>query len=229
MYFVNRILPELSEDLQGTVPNKLFYEKLHALLYTKINYFKAEKFIISKLQKELPDDLIYHDLKHTIDVRDAAERIGIAEGISGDELILLKTAALFHDAGFIKSYSKNESIAADYANELLPAFGYTEAQIKQIQDMIMATQVPQKPQNMLEEILCDADLDYLGRNDFYEISNRLKEELLIKKIIKDQKEWDMMQINFLEKHSYYTKTNMQSRANEKEKRLLEIKKRNGLS
>ena len=225
MYFVNRIMPELSADEEGTIPNKLFQERLHASIYSKINYYKMEKFIIGKLQKELPDDLLYHGLSHTLDVRNAAETNGISEGISGDELILLKTAALFHDSGFIKTYLKNEPVAAEFAKEFLPLFGYSESQIQIISDMIMATQIPQSPKTLLEEILCDADLDYLGRGDFYEIADTLKEELLIKGQIKNDLEWDKMQIKFLEKHSYFTKTAMNLRSEEKEKRLEEIKKR----
>ena len=182
-----------------------------------------EKFIVGKLQKELPDDLKYHALAHTIDVTNAAEANGITEGISGDELILLKTAALFHDAGFIKTYTKNEPVAVEYAKEFLPLFGYSQEQIQTIADMILSTQLPQSPKTLLEEILCDADLDYLGRKDFYEIGERLKEELLIKGLINDEVEWDDLQIKFLERHSYFTKTAMLSRSEEKEKRLEEIK------
>ena len=40
-------------------------------------------------------------MHHTKDVIDAVERIGKAEGIQPEELMLVKLGALLHDAGFM--------------------------------------------------------------------------------------------------------------------------------
>jgi ligand-binding sensor domain-containing protein/class 3 adenylate cyclase/HD superfamily phosphodiesterase len=225
MYFVDRLKPELSIDGKGIIPNELFRSKLAASLFYKINYKKAEQFILSKLEEELPDDLYYHALHHTIDVRDAAERIGKSEGVDGEDMMVLKTAAMYHDAGFTTQYFKNEPYGVAMAKEILPNFGYSPEQIGAIEKMIMATQIPQKPQTLLEQILCDADLDYLGREDFYPISESLKKELMAREIVKSDKNWDEMQIKFLEAHKYFTEFSRTIRHPEKLKRIQEIKKR----
>jgi class 3 adenylate cyclase len=225
MYFVDRILPELSIEGNGIEPNALFYEKLKETLVFQSNYKKAEQFILKKLTDELPKNLSYHALQHTIEVTNAAERIGKEEGVSGENLNILKTAALLHDSGFIYQYAKNEPLAVDVAKEILPNFGYTHGQIKTIEKMILATQIPQKPETLLEKILCDADLDYLGRPDFYPVAEMLKKELFERGLVKDDKSWDELQISFLSTHQYFTKTSQKLRDPEKQKRLQELKKR----
>ena len=106
---------------------------------------------------------------------------------------------------------------------MLPKYGYTERQIDIIDAIIMATEIPQNPKTLLEMIMCDADLDYLGREDFYEISASLKKELISFGKIQTDKQWDEMQIPFLEKHQYFTETNKRRRQPNKLKRIEELK------
>jgi hypothetical protein len=87
----------------------------------------------------------------------------------------------------------------------------------------MATKIPQKPLNKLEEIIADADLDYLGRNDFFAIGDQLFNELQARKVVDNVFDWDQIQIKFLENHQYFTKTSQKSRAMQKEKHLQLIK------
>jgi predicted metal-dependent HD superfamily phosphohydrolase len=162
-------------------------------------------------------------LHHTLDVASAAERIAFHEGVEGEDLFLLKTAALFHDAGFTTTYSKNEPIGVALAAQNLPQFGYNEKQIEIISALIMATEIPQSPKTHLEEIMCDADLDYLGRDDFHEISNNLKMELMARGIVRGDRHWDEIQVSFLEKHQYFTKYSREQREPHKQQRLVEIK------
>lgn len=225
MYFVERIRPELSVDGLGIEPNEAFQRKMTHVLYSKILYRKAEKFILELLSKQLPEGLFYHGLHHTIDVCNSAEKIAFMEGIEGEDVFLIKTAALFHDAGFTKEYAKNEPIGIQLSKEILPQFGYSDKQIEAIEGMILATQVPQNPKNHLEQILCDADLDYLGREDFYPISETLKKELYAFGKLSDDKTWDELQIKFLEAHQYFTATSKQLRQPHKLMRIQEIKQR----
>lgn len=223
MYFVDRIKPELSLDTQGMTPNELFNEKFSQLLLDKFSFKKSESRILKLLSEKLPEGLYYHGIHHTIDVTNSAEEIAREEGVDGEDLFLLKTAALFHDAGFVQEYVKNEKIGVTYAREVLPKYGYTERQIDIIDGIIMATEIPQNPKTHLEMIMCDADLDYLGREDFYEISESLKKELIAFGKIKSDRQWDEMQIPFLEKHQYFTETNKRRRQPNKLKRIEEIK------
>ena len=225
MYFVDCIRPELSSDPTGMTPNDLFNEKFSQLLLDKFSFKKSESRILKLLSEKLPEGLYYHGIHHTIDVTNSAEEIAREEGVEGEDLFLLKTAALFHDAGFVQEYVKNEKIGVTYAREVLPKYGYTERQIDIIDGIIMATEIPQNPKTHLEMIMCDADLDYLGREDFYEISDSLKKELIAFGKIQSDKQWDEMQIPFLEKHQYFTATNKRRRQPNKLKRIEEIKKK----
>jgi hypothetical protein len=107
-------------------------------------------------------------------------------------------------------------------NEILPPYGFNADQIKLIQGMIMATRIPQSPKTKLEQVICDADLDYLGRDDFYIIGNRLFEELSSQGIVKTDHEWNLLQKKFLESHCYHTNFSKLNREEFKRKRLEEI-------
>jgi len=225
MYFVHSIKPELSINGEGLVPNELFQKYVDLHIYSSIHYRKAEKYIVERLKKELPDNLYYHDLRHTTDVCAAVERLALMEGIEGDDIFLLKTAALYHDAGFVHQYANNEDIGTALAQEVLPRFGYTQDQIDKIGRLIQATKVPQKPTTHLQQIICDADLDYLGGDEFHLIADKLKSELMERDIIKTDKSWDELQIKFLEAHTYFTKTAIQLRRKNKLARIEEIKEK----
>ncbi|PKR82095.1 hypothetical protein CW751_01795 [Brumimicrobium salinarum] len=225
MFEVVSIKPELSIDGLGVEPNESFHKLVNLHHFSKINYYKAERFILSKLKKELSPKLHYHSFDHSKDVTRQAERIAIGEGITDEDLFLLKSAASYHDAGFVEQYDKNEPIGARMAAEILPKFGYTEAHIQRIKELIYVTQVPHKPKNNLEEIICDADLDYLGRDDFHEIADRLRRELREHGKIDSDRKWDEMQVKFLTQHRYFTQTSIQTRLKKKKQNLAEIKER----
>jgi len=225
IYTVNRIKKELSADEAGIVPNEKFWKLVNLHLYSQINYGKAEKHVIELLQKQLSPHLHYHSLEHTFDVVSAVERIALEEGITDENLFLLKTAALFHDAGFVEQYEKNESIGVRMAEEILPDYGYSPEQISIIRQLIFVTQIPHKPTCLMEEIMCDADLDYLGRSDFFEIGDRLRRELRENNKINSDRNWDETQIKFLTQHRYFTKTSINTRVEQKKKHLEMIKNR----
>ncbi len=190
-----------------------------------MNFIEAKNFILDRLGKELPKNLYYHGLHHTLDVCDAADLLARAEHVNGESLILLRTAALFHDCGFIKQYVNNEPIAVTFAIEHLPSFGYTPDQIKSISDIILSTRIPQRPQSHIEEIMCDADLDYLGRDDFFAISETLRDEWLAYGIVTSEEEFNRKQIQFFSQHQYFTRTSRELREAKKQEHLAELKKR----
>lgn len=183
----------------------------------------AKKFILHRLKKELPKHLSYHSVEHIKDVFNACKKIASSEGIKGEDLKLLLTAALFHDAGFLVQQKEHETISCEIVREHLPEFGYTNAQIEKICGMIMATRIPQTPNNKLEEILADADLDYLGRDDFFTIGNKLFDELSVYGMLSSEDEWNNLQIKFLEKHHYFTDTAIRLRKEQKDRHLAQIK------
>lgn len=188
-----------------------------------MKFSEAKKFILQKLKKELPQHLSYHSVEHVRDVVDAANAIGKSEGVKGEDMKLLLTAALFHDSGFLKGPKEHEKVSCEIARKHLPDYDYTREQIDKICGMIMATRIPQTPHTHLEQILADADLDYLGRDDFWKIGNKLFDELSVYGIIHDENEWNKLQIKFLESHNYFTQTAINTRKAKKDQYLAEVK------
>lgn len=186
---------------------------------------KVREFISDKLKKELPLHLSYHNFDHTIDVLQAVESISEQEGVNEEDKRLLLTAALFHDVGFLVGRDGHEEVSCTYARSYLPSYSYHSIEIEAICGMIMATKIPQAPQSYLERILCDADLDYLGRDDFFDLSNKLFIELQAEGLIKDEEEWNKEQAEFMEGHDYKTETSVKLRQPVKEQYIELIKEK----
>jgi HD superfamily phosphodiesterase len=152
-----------------------------------------------------------------------AEYIALQEHINEDDILLIKTAALFHDAGFINIDSEgHEEESIRLAEKKLPEFGYTKNEIEIIAGMIRATMIPQKPKTKLECILADADLEYLGTDNFEYIGNKLYLELKHYNPNLSLEEFNEMQINFLQSHFYHTAYCIQNRTAMKEKNLEDL-------
>jgi adenylate cyclase len=218
MYHVKGFRPEYSIDGEGIRPNKQFITR-----FQLIRYDDLEEFMLDKLERELPKYLYYHNLKHTIDVCIQVEVIGRGEGISDEELLLLKTAALFHDSGQIIQSKDHEYLSTRIAREILPRYHYSDEQVYTICEIIMATMLPPKPVNKLQKIICDADLDYLGRSDFVPVSNTLYTELHEQKLVGTLNDWNKLQIKFISGHRYFTKTANSLREVNKQKQIERIR------
>lgn len=188
-------------------------------------FTSIKKPILTRLQEELDPRLGYHNLSHTLDVLKQAETIAKYEKVSDKhELLLLKTAAVFHDSGFLFVYKNHEEKGCEIATESLKNL-FSEEDIKTICGMIMATKIPQTPNTLLEQIICDADLDYLGRDDFEPISKHLYKEFITFKIIPEELIWDHIQIKFFEMHHYFTKSSIERRNKKKLQHLGILKER----
>lgn len=188
-----------------------------------MNFFSAKSFILNELDALSPA-LTYHGKHHTLDVFAVAEQLCLSEKVSENDTLHVLTAALLHDIGFLRHYRDHELHSCNFAQEVLPNFGYTEGSIKKICNLIKATKIPQSPKNLLERMLCDADLDYLGRADFYTIGQTLFEEMRVLKMIETEDEWNALQIRFLENHAYFTASNQRERTVLKEKHLAQLRR-----
>jgi predicted metal-dependent HD superfamily phosphohydrolase len=171
-----------------------------------MNFKGAFNFWINRLSKELPRHLEYHNVRHTEDVIESVERLCDEENVDDYNREILKAAALCHDTGFLVKYLNNEAIGAKFARETLPDFGYSSADIDKIEQLILATDYFYKPTNHLEEIIKDADLDYLGREDFVEISQGLATEFFHENVLENIHQWNKLQVEFLSNHVFYTKS-----------------------
>jgi class 3 adenylate cyclase len=206
MFRLIGLKPEFSLNGEGIIPNDAFRIKFGLIQFTDI-----QEIILDKLERELPDHLYYHNVKHTVDVVTEVELIGWGEGCSDEEILLLKTAGLFHDAGHIIGYDNHEFFSVQIARELLPKYNYTPGQIDRICSLIMATRLPPRPVDLLESIMCDSDLDYLGRSDFIPVSDALYKELKAQDKMKSLNDWNKLQVKFISGHQYFTRTAMSLR------------------
>lgn len=159
---------------------------------------------LDKLEKELKPELQYHSINHVLSVIERVEFIGSYEGLAPDDVALVKIAALFHDSGFLISPTNHEATSCTIVCETLPGYGFSSADIEHICTLIMATKIPQSPQDLMGMVLCDADLDYLGTDDYEGPANQLRDELTAMNFDLQHGKWLDLQINFLEGHHFFT-------------------------
>tara|TARA_Y100000768_G_C23987775_1_gene690048 strand:+ start:2791 stop:4341 length:1551 start_codon:yes stop_codon:yes gene_type:complete len=224
MFYVNGVDSAFSSNEAYSFSNWFKEYKVFSVK-SKIDIYGLEEYGLGFLTKKLAKNLYYHGTHHTKDVLNAVEKIAFNEKVSPEEFILLRAAALFHDFGYIDKYLDNEKIGVDYAREILPNYGFNTFQVNKVCDLVMATRVPQKPNNHLERIICDADLDYLGREDFISISSDFYKELKEYRMVKNKNDWDQIQIKFLKSHHFFTEYSINNRSSLKKKNLEFIKDR----
>lgn len=187
---------------------------------------KAYEIASRILREEVPKRCTcnYHNPNHTLDpfngVIAMADFYAQEEGVSGVERELVSVMSAFHDTGFLEQDKNNEPIGARIAGEVLPEIGYTPQEISIIQNGILATAIPTNPKSLLEMIICDADIDNLGRDDFLEKNELVRIELGIK----DMKAWYENSIKFLQNHKYYTKSAHRLRDGKKQENIELLKK-----
>ncbi len=167
-----------------------------------MDYAGARDFAVDCLTRQLPPEYAYHDVRHSIDVADFAGSIGRQAGVGEADILLLMTAAIFHDAGYMYRYEQNEALAADFAARELPRFGYGAAQIALVRELIHATEFPQHPATLLQQIICDADLFYLITDDAPERIKAYRRELAHVGKVYSEPEWQSLQNNFLRKQHF---------------------------
>lgn len=220
MYFVDKLKVELSMFNQGRFPNRKL--RIECEL-PPMDFEFMRNFIINKLETCLLDNLEYHSIKHTLNVEQAAIKISNLEGVTGEDLIILRTAVLFHDSGYTNCYNDNEKFAIQMVRSELPRFGYSAEQIDIITNIIASTAHNAKPKTLLEKIMCDADHDYLGRPDYQIVAKKLRRELSTYGTIMSDIEWTDFQISYLKNtHQFYTQTSINIRGKSKALRITEL-------
>jgi exopolyphosphatase/pppGpp-phosphohydrolase len=189
-----------------------------------MDFIGAKDYILERLYNELDKKLCYHNLTHTLDVHQAVVRLSHLENIPHHIGVLLETAAFYHDSGMLVRYADHENYSITIVNEKLPLFGYNKEEIEEVSNLIRVTSLPQKALEQAEKIICDADLDCLGRDDFLVQSFNLRLEWKNFNIRQTSlSEWFSFELQFLEQHSYYTASAMALRNDQKMRNLKEIK------
>ena len=187
-------------------------------------YIKLRNNALEILNSKLSKDLYYHCIHHTLDVLKVINQYMKREKISGQEAKLLRIGVLLHDIGYTVSIHDHEMRGIEIAEKMMSQFGFSKDHIEIVKGLILSTRVPQRPKNKLEKMICDADLDYLGRPDFYKIGDLLYKEMKAYSNIENKKNWNKVQIKFLEAHKYHTDFARKNRQPNKEERIKELKR-----
>lgn len=221
LYALKKLKSEHSLYGDGKLANVRLRKRCHI---ASVDFEHMRNDIINRLKSTLPEEVVYHDLAHTLNVEKSAIRLGKLEGLNEEEMMLLRTAVLYHDTGFIFTYEQNELHAIRLMEQSLPKYGYDETQIEQIRSMILATSHEVDPVTLLEQIMCDADHDYLGRADYFMVARKLREEMAAFGTVMSDEEWIQFQLSYLENdHRFYSQTSKNIRERGKMNRIAELK------
>lgn len=168
---------------------------------------KVEEYVKGLFEKETDRFLPFHSLKHTEEVVEAAGTICEAEGLSRHDQLIVTIAAWLHDVGYFRTYAGHEEESALMAREFLEGHNVDKDSIREIADCILATRMPQTPNSLREEVLCDADMSHLGSEDLAERSENLRQEWgeYSNEEINDRT-WMEQNLRFMEEHRYFTGT-----------------------
>lgn len=188
------------------------------------NIDRAIAFALDWLKAKLPPNLTYHNAAHTAEiVMPAAEQLAQMAGVTEEDRHLLAVAAAFHDIGMTVRRDGHEISSMRMAAQLLPAFDFGNDDIDTVCGLILATRLPQTPQTLLEQIMADADLDVLGRDDFFETNEALRLELAAHGESISPNAWNRRQLRFLIDHRYFTAEARQLRDSAKQAHIATLR------
>jgi uncharacterized protein len=187
----------------------------------RFDLFKND--ITTLLSTTLSENLHYHGFHHTLEVAANTTEIAEEENINKNEQLLLQTAVLLHDAGFMYTYAHHEEKGAEMARNMLPKYGYSKSEIELVCGLIEATKIPQAPKTHLQNIIADADLMYLGTNAYDSIAETLYQELEHYTPLNSRDRWHQIQIQFIEHHQYHTTYCINKYEPRKQENLMRLK------
>lgn len=166
----------------------------------------ASDSVTNLYKSRLPKGVTYHDLTHTKETAETALEMAYNLIMSPEEIEMLMISAWFHDVGMIYQYNLHEEKSAEVCREFLIAQNYPHEKIEKVISMILSTSIPQKPNNLLEEIICDADLSYLGKKEFFSRSTLLREEWenMLGRYLSEI-DWLKINLEFLLQNKFHTK------------------------
>lgn len=166
---------------------------------------QAANHVQAYIDEREDPNLSFHNSIHIKEVVEAVRKISKHYQLGERDSAIVKIAAYFHDVGYYEiGCTGHEARGADLAEAFLRKNQVDEEMVSQIRNCILATKPPQNPTNLLEEIVCDADLYHLG-SDWFNIRNKLmRREAEATGVQVDKNEWRRETIKLLENHKYHT-------------------------
>lgn len=166
---------------------------------------KASTWVFRHFTKKLSGEYYYHNFTHTAEVVDAVVRIGEASGLSGRDLEIVVLAAWFHDTGITEVYRHHEEQSAEFAARFLKKHNYDPDGIDAVRGCILVTDIKSEPTTLQEQVICDADLEHIGKKEFWARAEMLREEwaAVIDETYSDEA-WLRHQLEFLQSQQFHT-------------------------
>lgn len=166
---------------------------------------RTESHLIDFFQHKIGAEYVFHDYTHTRNVLEAVIEIGNGCNLDDRELDLLQLAAWFHDTGYDQGAEAHEERSCRYATDFLSKQGLPQQDLDIITRCIRATRLPFLPNDLLEEIICDADLSHLGKKIYWDRTGRLRQEFLLTRgRVVSEPEWVQFELDFMNNHRYFT-------------------------
>ncbi|MBK7625736.1 MAG: guanylate cyclase [Bacteroidales bacterium] len=198
MYFVNGIVPELSDENGG--PNRKFIVKMQMIKLQDI-----EEMITKMFDDEAPPNLYFHNSSMLKNISNNVELLSTAENLPEEEFINLKLASVFLLTGYISDYEKPMEASLRLVEEILPGYGFSRDNVDLTCKLIKNSYNDQYD-SLSDRILHDARYDYLGRVDYVKLTERLLRERTEYGKHTDSFTWVRLQKKFLSDHEFHTKT-----------------------
>lgn len=165
----------------------------------------AETYVSRFFRERISPKFAYHDFQHTQYVVSAANQIAEGYDLSNEDRETIQLACWFHDLGYDEGQEGHEVRSCQYARTYLEGQGCSPESIVKIEHCIMATKLPQSPQNLMEQIVCDADLSHLGHQTYWDRCGRVRQELAqTRGLIMSDQEWVDFELEFMSAHQYHT-------------------------
>lgn len=186
---------------------------------------EAEQYVKTFFDKNISPDYVFHNFPHTETVVESVKEIGQGFQLPERDLTILQLAAWFHDLGYDKGPAQHEERSVVYAKAFLEERKFPEKDIQTVASCIMATKVPHHPDNVLEEILCDADMSHLGKESYWDRCGRIRQEVLVtQQMIMSEQEWVDFELNFMLQHRYHTQVATELYDEKKQKHIRQLYK-----
>ncbi len=186
----------------------------------------VETYAVNFITRNVPKEYAFHDLQHTIIVVEAAHEIGKAMNLDKDALEILQIAAWFHDMGYDQGKEDHEERGCEYAANFLKPLSYPPEKLEKIQNCILATHLNHTPQTDLERIICDADLSHLGRRNYWDRCERVRQEIAVTRdTVMTDEEWVSFELGFMQAHSFNTKVAQELYGARKNKHIQKLERR----
>ncbi|MGD1892051.1 MAG: Pycsar system effector family protein [Cyclobacteriaceae bacterium] len=185
---------------------------------------KAARFVESEFKKHDTSSLYYHNLKHTQEVVAASRTIAEGINLSSEEQDILITAAWFHDVGHVHPERNPIEASIDIARSYLTQEKASDDFINGVIGCIEATDMPQNPDGLLQQIICDADMAHLASKEYEFWAEALRKERKVTTNEKIKKsKWNTENLKFFKKHEFFTDFAKSHFGPKKQKNYLSLK------